>query len=224
MKLLNNNIYDIIIIGAGISGLYSAYKLLKKNKNLKILILEKNDNKHIGGRMGNVIFEGTSVVTGAGIGRKKKDILLQKLLHELNISVKEFLSTHIYSKSIIKKCNLKQNFELLKNEYNKNKNKYEKINFKNFAISILGSKEYKNFVTCSGYSDFENADIYDTLYHYGFDDNYNNYIGLSINWKLLIDTLVKKIGICHRTLDTPERTMITFISQEQLMNISQPNK
>ena len=36
-------IYDYIIIGAGISGLYTAYQLLKKNKDLNILILEKNN-------------------------------------------------------------------------------------------------------------------------------------------------------------------------------------
>jgi protoporphyrinogen oxidase len=42
-------IYDIIILGGGIAGLYCAYKLLQKNKILKILILEKND--YLGGRM-----------------------------------------------------------------------------------------------------------------------------------------------------------------------------
>jgi protoporphyrinogen oxidase len=41
--------YDYIIIGAGISGLYTAY-LIKKHKNSKILILEANN--YIGGRMG----------------------------------------------------------------------------------------------------------------------------------------------------------------------------
>ena len=33
-------IYDYIIVGCGISGLYSAYLL---NKNYKVLVLEKND-------------------------------------------------------------------------------------------------------------------------------------------------------------------------------------
>jgi len=42
-------IYDIIIIGCGIGGLHSAYKLLKKNNKLNILLLEKND--YLGGRI-----------------------------------------------------------------------------------------------------------------------------------------------------------------------------
>ena len=33
---------DIIIIGAGMSGLYTAYKAIQKYPNLKITILEKN--------------------------------------------------------------------------------------------------------------------------------------------------------------------------------------
>jgi len=64
--------YDYIIIGAGICGLYISYKLLLKNPNLKLLILEKNGKNKIGGRAGNYTFEGSSVVKGAGIGRKKK--------------------------------------------------------------------------------------------------------------------------------------------------------
>ena len=33
--------YDVIIIGAGPAGLFSAYELCKKNQNLKILLIDK---------------------------------------------------------------------------------------------------------------------------------------------------------------------------------------
>ena len=33
--------YDVVIIGAGPAGLFSAYELCKNNKNLKILLLDK---------------------------------------------------------------------------------------------------------------------------------------------------------------------------------------
>lgn len=36
--------YDVIIIGAGPAGLFASYKLIKKNKDLKILVLEKGND------------------------------------------------------------------------------------------------------------------------------------------------------------------------------------
>lgn len=52
--------FDIIIIGAGIVGLASALKLLEKNPNLKLLILEKESNisKHQTGNNSGVIHSG----------------------------------------------------------------------------------------------------------------------------------------------------------------------
>ena len=33
--------YDVIIIGAGPGGIFAAYELINKNKNLKVAIIEK---------------------------------------------------------------------------------------------------------------------------------------------------------------------------------------
>lgn len=41
---MENNNYDVIIVGAGPSGIFCAYKLISKNKNLKILMLEKGNS------------------------------------------------------------------------------------------------------------------------------------------------------------------------------------
>ena len=35
--------YDVIIIGAGPSGIFCAYELIENNKNLNILMIEKAD-------------------------------------------------------------------------------------------------------------------------------------------------------------------------------------
>ena len=103
---------------------------------------------------------------------------------------------HNYSDNLLNKCNVKNIFNLLKKKYNKKKSKYIKNKtIKQFAIKIIDKKIYNNFIVCSGYSDYENADIYDTLYNYGFDDNYKEYIGFSVNWKLLVQKLVDKINI-----------------------------
>jgi hypothetical protein len=46
------NQYDITIVGAGISGIYTAYKLVKRNPHTKILLLESSNR--IGGRLHTV--------------------------------------------------------------------------------------------------------------------------------------------------------------------------
>ncbi|RDI12188.1 L-2-hydroxyglutarate oxidase [Flavobacterium sp. AG291] len=52
--------YDVIIIGAGLVGLATAYQCLKKNQNLRILILEKESivAKHQSGHNSGVIHSG----------------------------------------------------------------------------------------------------------------------------------------------------------------------
>jgi glycine/D-amino acid oxidase-like deaminating enzyme len=37
---MNEGFYDVVIIGGGISGLTTAYRLLQHDKSLKILLLE----------------------------------------------------------------------------------------------------------------------------------------------------------------------------------------
>lgn len=183
--------YDIIIIGAGISGLYAAYKIKKYSPETRYVILESSPKKWIGGRMGSMNFHGTSVVTGAGIGRKKKDRLLVQLLNELHIKYGEFPIHHNFSDSLRESCNVKKIFEYIKM---KHPGRSIQKTFKEYAISLLGKAAYSLFVICSGYSDYEKEDSYDVLYHYEFDDNYSDGIGLSISWTKLVDSLVKIIG------------------------------
>jgi monoamine oxidase len=72
-------IYDYIIVGAGLSGLYSAYKLLKENPELKILILERN--RDVGGRID------TQDGLEAGAGRfHENQPLIMGLIRELGLS------------------------------------------------------------------------------------------------------------------------------------------
>lgn len=57
----NNEIYDFVIVGGGLSGLYLLYKLLKKNKQLRICLLESNTK--LGGRIETIKFKDTSIKT-----------------------------------------------------------------------------------------------------------------------------------------------------------------
>ena len=141
--------------------------------------------------MGSQLFEGTDVVTGAGVGRKRKDKLLIKLLDELKIPYGEFVSKHYYSKTLCcRPSNVKETFMKLRKRYRPCKQ-----TFKEYAESILGKEKYKTFVTCSGYTDYEQEDAYDTLYHYGFNDNYENWTALSISWTKLLLALIHKINM-----------------------------
>ena len=77
--------YDYIIIGAGIAGLYTAYNVKKTHPNSSFLLLEANHKKYIGGRIHQEIFADHLVTTGAGIGRKAKDKYLIKISNQAQI-------------------------------------------------------------------------------------------------------------------------------------------
>ena len=63
MSKLKDYYYDYLIVGAGISGLYTAYKLCKKYPNAKICILEAT--KYIGGRIHSIKYDGL-IMDGGG--------------------------------------------------------------------------------------------------------------------------------------------------------------
>ena len=192
---MTTNYYDIIIIGSGMAGLFSAYNIKKISPNTSFLILEKYKKQWIGGRASNDMFYGAEIVTGAGIGRKDKDKLLIKLMDEIGVKYTEFDSKMNYSKLFIP-VDIVKTIKTLKNEYNKHPELHNKT-FKQFFIKILGEKLYKTFIISTGYTDYENADLYETLYNYGMDDNKGGWTGLHIPWKNMVDRLYHIIGKNH---------------------------
>ena len=195
MNTLNKkNSYDIIIIGSGIAGLYSAYTIQQLAPDKTFLVLEKYKKNWIGGRINNEEFYGTTVVTGAGIGRKDKDHLLQWLLKELHIKYTDFKLDVNYALDG-DPVDVNKVFQMLKKQYLQSKDeKGLKKTFKQFAKPLLGAKLYERFIETIGYTDYENEDVSQTLYKYGMDDNTGGLNGLYIPWKQLIQTLVHKIG------------------------------
>jgi len=188
------DIYDIVIVGSGMAGLYSAF-LIQKFSSQSFVILEKYKKNWIGGRTSNEMFCGTEVVTGAGVVRKKKDVLLVKLLKELDIPRKEFTMTPFYSS--IHPINVDKTMEYLKKEYNKYLNKNTQITFQSFASHVLGKEKYNDFIQKVGYTDYENEDAYDTLNSYGMEDNTCCWKGFYIRWKELVQKLASHIGEKH---------------------------
>jgi len=185
---------DIIIIGSGMAGLYSAYNIKKTSPNTSFLVLEKYKKDWIGGRTSNEMFYGTEIVTGAGIGRKGKDKLLYKLLHNFNFDTPEYNVNPQYSK-VMDHIDITKTINLLKKEYKSYKGK--QVTFKKFATNILGEKEYKKFLISVGYTDYENEDVFDTLYNYGMDDNSCCWKAFHVPWHKMVLKLYHYIGEKH---------------------------
>jgi hypothetical protein len=141
------------------------------------------------------MFYGTQVVTGAGIGRKDKDKLLIELMDDIGVKYKPYESDINYSQTFTP-VDIVKIIKKLKSEYNKHPELHHKT-FKEFFIKIFGEKLYKTFIISAGYTDYENADLYETLYNYGMDDNKSGWTGLNIPWKNMVDKLYHIIGKNH---------------------------
>jgi len=206
-------VYDFIIIGGGFAGLYFCYKLKKLNQNIKFLLLEKNIS--IGGRALQKKFYGSNVSLGAGVGRKDTNPLLQNLCKELNEPISE--SKAIIDYAFDNYCDIVEVLNYLKKEYSKNPEKYKCMIFKNFCIEILGIEKYKTFKISNGYTDYEKADVYETLYHYGIEDNKSGWDKLYLNWESLINKLVENINhhnikLSQEVIDLEKKSNIFKVS------------
>lgn len=191
--------FDLIIIGSGIAGLYSAYNIKIKYPELSFIVLEKENR--IGGRIGNEEFYGSNITIGAGIARKNKDKLLLDLVKSFNIETYESQANPKYSENIKNPLNVKEIFDLLKYIYNQYEIK-PICTFKEFGESILGIENYKNFCITTGYNDYNNSDIYDTLYNYGIEDTICCYPIVSFSWNELINKLCDIIKLENIKLNT----------------------
>jgi len=78
--------YDYLIAGAGIAGLYTAYKLHKHFPSARICILEASNQ--IGGRLHTITYDGLSFDAG-GARFNNQQIRILKLIKELDLDKKQ---------------------------------------------------------------------------------------------------------------------------------------
>lgn len=81
-----NHKYDYIIVGAGITGLYTAYNLIKKFPDARICILEASNRA--GGRLHSIRFKGSLIEAGGARFNTNQHRIL-KLIHELGLDSKK---------------------------------------------------------------------------------------------------------------------------------------
>jgi NAD(P)-binding Rossmann-like domain len=172
--------YDYVIIGAGISGLLTAYRILQDRPDSSVLILEKET--HAGGRLCMTSFAGVMVTTGAGVGRKHKDHLLLDLLKEMDVPSIELQPTSLPNRQQLARLRTLIARHPMPGE-----------SFAQFGQRVLGIDEYDQFIIGMGFSDMEDANARETLLHYGLDDNIRPWTVVRIPWNNLISTLQRRL-------------------------------
>ena len=106
-------IYDLIVIGGGISGLYTNYNYLKQNKDKKTLLLERNSN--LGGRINTIKYKSRYIFeSGAGRFSEKHKYLIS-LIKELKLNKKCIKIDNVKEIRLHPKDIYKKHFEKYKN-------------------------------------------------------------------------------------------------------------
>lgn len=155
-------LYDIIIIGGGISGLYSAYNLLKKKPLLKILILERNN--YLGGRIKtfNKKINNHHYIWEEGAGRLNDNhTLFIELIDNLNLknnlskigSDITFYPSKGYKKDIkfVKKSPFIYINKVIKYSKKDKKEYLQTFTFKEYVEKVLEKDEIKFILDSFGY-------------------------------------------------------------------------
>lgn len=149
--------YDIIILGGGVAGLYSAYQILKRSPKTHILLIEKE--KILGGRIHSYHDKYMTVEAGAGRFHNKQ-LLLINLLKELDLYDKKVpipSSDSIFydAESPIKTPIHQPNNDIISKILNKSKRTpiqvLQNMSFLDFADNVLKEEEIKRLKDSFGY-------------------------------------------------------------------------
>lgn len=177
--------YDLIIIGAGLAGLYAGYKIRKMNPKLNFIIIDKENKKCFGENHTCEKFYGINISRGDEIIRKERDKLTINILKKLDIKSTEYENEIRYSPYVENPVNIKNTLKKIKGN---NKT------FKSASISSIGKKEYNDLLQTIGNNDFENGDVNDILKNYPFEDYQNGGIFLKVRFDKLIKAFITEIG------------------------------
>lgn len=187
-------IYNLIIVGAGMAGLYTAFLLKLHNPKTSILIIEQNSKEHLGGRANTELFYGTKIAIGAGIGRYKKDKHLAHLMKFFNMKIETYtVDHHIATTSMIDVPNTMRQLKIAYEKKSAHLKKHPQT-FETFATHVLGTTDYNRFLNSTGFTDYQKEDAYETIYEYGMEDNLGGWKAFSVPWHELGEKLAQKIG------------------------------
>lgn len=167
--------YDVIVIGSGISGLHCAYQLRKQTTNM--CILEKE--KRIGGRIETKYFDGNvHVEAGARIFHHKQ-FYLNRLLIELGLARQKCRVSNKYlfvpqKKTYINKRYIVNPYNVLKiivqKAFQLPKDEQDQITLYDLAKTMFNTETIKCLLDSIGdYEPFMNMNANNAAKHYGHE-------------------------------------------------------
>jgi len=194
MNQNNDKIYDYIVIGGGVAGLYANYKLGKKSKSG--LLLEKESD--LGGRMLEVMFHGYLIKLGAGIMAEHNTNLL-KLLKELGIKYSTFKSE---TTTFLEPYNMESAINQIKKTYYTNKSDCKNLTSLQFLKKFFLPNFVKKFIENCEYRDWLESDISYFIKYYDIRDmSHLLHNVLIFNWIDLTNKLKLPNCICSHEVN-----------------------
>lgn len=207
--------YDYIIIGGGIAGLYASLLLHKS----KTILLEKNN--YIGGRAIDKKFNGVIARLGAGIASPDNKHLL-KLLKYLKIKTNLVKGSINISDKVDMKKMVNQIIKKYKSVSDKEK---ISISAKDFIIKHFGKEYFKIYSTYTEYTDFFDSSIESYVEYYNILDHIpSDYKLIFLDWNLLIIKLTKFVTKFNKIKKNFEVKNIIFNSEEDCYIINNQYK
>ena len=193
-------IYDFVIFGGGIAGLYTAYKLHLQFPDKKILLLEKE--KRLGGRVETYRDKHMTVEAGAGRFSNKHHRLM-KLIREFGLQSKviEISSemgyvdsgdkNHVVSESPVNPLMAK----IISASKTEPVDKLRAISFVDFANTVLGGKDTQLLLDSFGYySELVIMNTYDSIRLIGKLTSQNRFYVLGGGLEQLIGRFIECMG------------------------------
>lgn len=194
-------------MGAGPAGLAAAWHALRSNRHARILVLEQG--QRVGGRARTLHYDPIGdVPCGAGVGRTKKDKRLAAWMRGMHLPVNTWTSPQTTAFLHGPSFSMPQLLARLKAAVTR---RDVRQTFQSFAQRVLSPAEWSWFKRATGFTDYLDADAWETVYNYGFDDVTEPLEGFSVPWSKLVDA----------TQQALERAGVVFRFQRQVVGISQ---
>jgi 2-polyprenyl-6-methoxyphenol hydroxylase-like FAD-dependent oxidoreductase len=180
-------VWDVLVVGGGIAGMYAAYTLKTARPDLRVCVLERA--RRFGGRICTTTFRGVDVTVGAGAGRLEKDRLLAKLIADLGLPKPEtttFAVAYAFRPIDVLRALAKVRRAAARSP--------DDATFRDCGLDALGEGGYAAFVRTVGFSDFEAMGAWDALETYGFEDTHaSGYSTMRVPWRGMIDALKSRL-------------------------------